>query len=579
MAETSKTATDSNSKKLSPVELIKISSDHLRGTIADELQNDSTAFGKESIQVLKHHGTYQQDNRDERMANREKGIKDKNFSMMLRTALPGGKITSKQLLAELAIGDELGDQTIRLTTRQAIQHHGILKSDLKETIARINAAKMSTLAACGDVNRNVMCCPAPLKDNIHSALQDMADAVAAHLLPQTRAYYELWMTDNETEQKELVGGGAEEVEPIYGKTYLPRKFKTAIGLPYDNCADLYTNDLGLMAVIENDAIIGYNVLVGGGMGMTPAKKTTFPAVAQRMCFVPPDQVLKIAENVVKVQRDHGNRADRKHARMKYLIHNWGLPKFRSTVEEYFGSPLADPHVSDVHEFDDHMGWHEQGDGNWFYGLNVENGRIYNNDKVQLKAALIEIASGMAPDMRVTAHQSLIFCDIQPSQKSELQSILEKHNVPLSESFSTVRRWSMACVAWPTCGLAITESERALPSLLTEIEAELEKLELDKDRFTVRMTGCPNGCARPYNADIGLVGKAKDRYTVYLGGRLLGNRIGFIYKDLVFRHEICAELTKVFTLYKQEREENETFGDYCNRLGKDELLAKTDEAEN
>ena len=257
--------------------------------------------------------------------------------------------------------------------------------------------------------------------------------------------------------------------------------------------------------------------------------------------------------------------------MKYLVAEWGIEKFKAKVEEYFGSSLPEPHPDDVHEFDDHMGWAEQGDGNWFYGLNIENGRIYDNDQVQLKSAIREICNSIAPDMRVTAHQSLLFCDISDEQKTQLLGILEKHHVPLSETFSTARRWSMACVAWPTCGLAITESERALPGMITDLEKELERLGLEKDRFTIRMTGCPNGCARPYNADIGIVGKAKDRYTVFLGGRLLGNRIGFIYKDMVYNHELVSELTKVFELYKRDRQENETFGDFCNRQGKEKLL--------
>lgn len=563
--------------KLSPVESIKQKSNFLRGTIGEELQNDEDSFGKDSLQLLKHHGTYQQDDRDQRNVKRPDGTKGKAYSMMLRTRIPGGRLTAEQFLVEMAIGDDFGNSTIRLTTRQAVQHHGILKSDLREVIHRINEAKMSTLAACGDVNRNIMCCPAPFKNQLRTDLETWTDKMTEHLSPQTRAYYELWLKDEATGEKELVGGAPESeiIEPIYGKTYLPRKFKMAFGLCDDNCIDIYTQDLGMLAVVRDEELIGFNVLVGGGMGTTPAKKQTFPAVAQRMAFIKPDECLSVAEAIVKVQRDNGNREDRKLARMKYLIHHWGLPRFKSEVENYFGQSLADPMADDVHGFDDHMGWHEQGDGNWFYGLNIENGRIYDDEEVQLKTALREICETLGKDVRVTSHQSLIFCDVADSERSSLESILAKYGVKRSEDYSKVRRWSMACVAWPTCGLAITESERALPGVMDELEVELSKLGLDAEDFTVRMTGCPNGCARPYNADVGLVGKAKDRYTVYLGGRLLGNRLGYIYKDLVERDQVVPELSLVFQLFKANRNEGETFGDFCDRVGKESLLEQTE----
>lgn len=562
--------------KLSPVEGLKTESNYLRGNIAEELQNELPNFGGDSSQILKHHGMYQQDDRDLRMAYRQKGIKDKAFMMMLRTRIPGGKLTSKQMLAEIDLCDELGNNTLRLTTRQAIQLHGIYKSNLKEVIRRTNEVQMSTLGACGDVNRNVMCCPAPFKNRVYDDIQNMADRISEHFLPRTKAYHELWLSDPETGEKELVGGGSNGhvIEPIYGATYLPRKFKTAIALDYDNCIDVYTNDLGLIAIVENGEIVGYNIVVGGGMGVTPAKKSTFPALAHPLTFASPDQVIAIGEAVMKVQRDYGNRSDRKHARMKYLIHEWGIEKFRKQVADYYGSELAPPHEKDVSGFNDHMGWDEQGDGKWFYGLNVENGRVWDNDKFQLKSAIKEICTTLEPEIRLTSHQSLIFADIAESSKSELIDILKKHNVQLSEDYSIARRWSMACVAWPTCGLAITESERALPGMIDQLEPELAKLGLSQEAFTLRMTGCPNGCARPYNPDIGLVGKAKNRYTMYLGGRLLGNRLAFLYKDLVPDTDVVPEIVKVMALFKANRQEAETFGDFCHRVGKDWLLDQT-----
>ncbi len=567
--------------KLSPVEVFKIQGNYLRGDIAQELHDGNDFFGKSSIQLLKHHGLYQQDDRDARAAGRaEPGhVKSsKEYSFMVRTKIPGGKLTSDQLLAELDLCDEIGNTTLRITSRQGLQLHGVLKHDLWKTIHRINEIQLSTLAACGDVERNVMCCPAPLHDRVRGQLQQLADDLAAHLCPRTRAYHELWITDPDSGEETLVGGGSNghEIEPIYGPTYLPRKFKTAIGLAGDNCVDLYANDLGLMAVVEGDTILGYNVLVGGGMGVTPSAEKTFPAVAQRMAFIKPDQVIDVATAIIKVQRDFGNRSDRKVARMKYLIHNWGLPKFKAKVEEYYGQPLADPHPDDVHAFDDHIGWHEQGDGRWFYGLNVENGRIHDEPALRLKTALRVLCNRLKPGIRLTPHQSLLLSDIAPENRTTVEQILREHGVKLHDEISTVRRWSMACVAWPTCGLSITEAERALPGIVDQLEVELARLGLSHERFTLRMTGCPNGCARPYNCDIGLVGKAAGRYTVFLGGRLLGDRLNFKYKDMVPAADIVPTIVRVLTYFKHAREEGETLGDFCHRKGADDLAAWTEQ---
>ncbi len=554
--------------KLSPVEAIKAESKFLLGTIGEELKNDSDQFDKDAQVLLKFHGTYQQDDRDARAAAKSEGG-GKSYSMMLRSRIPGGIMTSDQFIAHLDLCDTLGNSTMRLTTRQTIQLHGVPKQSLKQTIARINEIGLSTLAACGDVNRNVMCCPAKRTGNVYKQMQQMCYDIAIALAPRTNAYYQLWCTDETTGEKELVGG---DVEPMYGPTYLPRKFKMAMALPYDNCVDAYTNDIGLIAVIRNDEVIGYNVIVGGGMGTTPSAKKTSPMLAKRMAFAKPEQVIDVCKAILMVQRDHGNREDRKIARMKYLVDNWGIDKFRKTVEEYFGGPLADCTEDDVHGFDDHMGWQEQGDGLWSYGLNIENGRLYDNEHRQLKSALRAVCAEFKPEIRLTAHQSMIFCDIKPEQKDRLLQILRSFNVPLTEDFSTVRRWSMACVALPTCGLAVTESERALPGIIDQLEGPLARLGLDKDAFTIRMTGCPNGCARPYNADIGLVGKTKGKYTLFAGGALLGNRLSYIYKDLVPETEVHTELIGIFAAYKANRQNGETLGGFCTRVGRDQLEA-------
>ena len=558
--------------KPSPVEGIKEQSRFLAGDIRQELADGNDFFGKSSETLLKFHGTYQQDDRDERgtAGLDAEGKKKKSYIFMVRTKIPGGKLTSEQLLAELDLGDEVGNTTLRITSRQGLQLHGVVKRNLKQTIARIDEIQLSTLGACGDVNRNVMCCPAPYKTNIYRETQALADQIAAHFAPRTSAYHETWITDGSNGQKQLVGGAPDDgfdVEPIYGKFYMPRKFKMAIGYTFDNCVDLYANDIGLIAVTEGDRIVGYNVLAGGGMGMTPSAKKTFPAVAKHICYAAPDQVMRVVEAIFKVQRDYGNREDRKLARLKYVIANWGVPQFKAKVEEYFGGLLEDFRTEhDVRAHNDHMGWDEQGDGRWFYGLNIENGRIKDTSEMQLKTAIREVCHRLHPTFRLTPHQSLIFADIEPQRRSELESILRSHGVKLTEEVSTVRRWSMACVAWPTCGLSITESERALPGIIDQIEVELARLGLSNEKFTLRMTGCPNGCARPYNCDVGLVGKARGKYTIYLGGRLLGDRLSFIYKDMVPEEEVVAALAPVFAYFKSDRQPGETLGDFCLRKG-------------
>lgn len=581
--------------KLSPIETIKANSHYLRGDIPQDFKDGSDRFGKDTVQLLKFHGTYQQDDRDARASLRAAGAGGKAYCFMVRTKIPGGKLTSDQLLAELDLCDEIGNTTLRITSRQGLQLHGVLKTNLWQAIHRINEIQLSTLAACGDVERNVMCCPAPHhQDPVHAQMQALADRLAAHLAPRTTAYHEIWLKDPDSGEEQLVAGGknghthghvnghtngqlnGREVEPIYGPTYLPRKFKTAIGLPGDNCIDLYANDLGLMAICQDYKIIGYNLLVGGSFGVTPSAHKTFPAVAKRMAFCTPEQVVDVATAVIKVQRDFGNRADRKVARLKYLIHERGVAWFKSKVEEYVGYKLPDPHPDDVWGFDDHMGWREQGDGRWFYGLNIENGRIKDEGDFRLKTALREICHRFRPGIRLTSHQSLLFTDIAPENRSEIENILRGHGIKLTHEISNVRRWSMACVAWPTCGLSITESERALPGMIDEIEVELARLGLSSETFTIRMTGCPNGCARPYNSDIGLVGKAANRYTIFVGGRVLGDRLNFIYKDMVPSEEVVPTLVTVFTYFKQDRLPGETLGDFCHRKGAEDLLAWADQ---
>lgn len=557
--------------QLSKLEHLKENSRQLRGTLPEELCNEEDHISGDAAQILKHHGSYQQDNRDLRKAG------NKAWMFMVRSRIPGGKLTAEQLLAELDLCDRFGNGTLRITTRQGLQLHGVLKCNLKPTIRAINETLLTTLAACGDVARNVMCCPAPFRHNpLRDELQAMCDRVAEHLKPRTTAYHDIWLRDEEGEEIEVSEFKPVE-EPLYGVRYLPRKFKVAFALPEDNCIDIYANDLGFLAIPEDGRIVGYNVLVGGGMGMTPAKKNTFPAVAQRLAFVEPEKVVSLAEAIVKVQRDFGNRADRKQARMKYLIANWGLSAFREKVEEYFGRSLADPHPADVCGVDDHLGWHEQGDGRWFLGLNIDNGRIKDEGEFRLKSALRSLLQQYKMNARLTARQALLLCDIEETWRDDISRLLRDHGVEAAEELSPLRRYAMACPALPTCGLSVTESERVMPQVVEQIETELNRAGLAGERITVHMTGCPNGCARPYSPEIGLVGKARGKYTLYLGGSPLGHRLAFLFRDMVPLDDIGRTLAPLFHCFRDERREGESFGDFCQRIGKEALLSRADEA--
>lgn len=583
----------------SKIEVIKEASVGLRGSIKAELADQTTDHvAEETTKLLKFHGTYQQDDRDLRKSRRKEGL-DRAYSFMVRNRIPGGKITAAQFLGELDIADELGNGTIRITTRQSIQLHGVVKGNLWGVIHRINEVKLSTQSACGDVTRNVCCCPAPLRQNgLRDQLQQLADMIAEHVRPKTKAYHEIWIKDLETGKSEQVVGPTEsEPEPIYGKAYLPRKFKIGLALCDDNCIDVYDNDLGLLGVTEGDKLIGFNVLPGGSMGTTPSKANCFPALAKRMTFVKTEHLLPIITAIILVQRDFGNRADRSQARMKYLIHNLGLPAFKAKVEEYLSKaeaicgvpdgtlprPLPEPHPADVTRHDDHMGWHEQGDGKWFLGLPIENGRVKDDGDLRLKAAFRVLFNGHVSNARLTSQQNILLCDIAPSQRAEIEKILADHGVVTVEQISNARRFSFACPALPTCGLAVTESERVLPSVIDDVEAELSELGLADEQFTIRMTGCPNGCARPYNADIGLVGRSLDgktgegRYTIFLGGSLLGTRMAEVYKDQVPRSAIASTLRPLFIHFKENRTRGECFGDFCDRIGVEALAEVADPA--
>lgn len=558
----------SDEPQLSKIEFLKAGSHQLRGTIAEELlQNDK--FSDDSEHLLKNHGTYQQENRDGRGTG-----EGKSYACMVRSRIPGGKVTAEQFLAELDLCDRFGNGTLRITTRQGFQLHGVLKTNLRETIREINRIKLTTLAACGDVNRNVMCCPAPIySDSLRNDMQTLADQIAEHLKPRTRAYFDIWLRDEQTGESTNVAEFKPEVEPIYGANYLPRKFKIGIALPEDNCVDVLTYDLGFVAIHNAGKVEGYNVYVGGGQGVTPANKKTFPAVAKRMAFCTAQEAVEVAGAVVKAFRDTGNRADRKIARLKYVIANHGLDFFRDKVEEHLGRQLADAREVDITGVDDHMGWHEQGDGKWFLGINVENGRIKDDGALRIKTGLRAILGKYGMSTRLTALQGVILSDIKPQDKADVSRILAEHGIAAAEDLTLIRRYSIACPALPTCGLSVTESERVLPQVIDSLEVELKKHDLIGERISVHMTGCPNGCARPYTPDIGLVGKAKGKYTLFLGGNAEGTRLAFLFRDLVPLEEIAQSVSPVLAYFKQGREPSEAFGDFCHRKGLADLQAQ------
>ena len=561
--------------KLSPVEGIKDTSRYLRGTLAEEVADTSTDHvSKEMEQLVKFHGSYQQEDRDARKARSKAGL-GKSHMFMIRLKLPGGKLTADQYLVMDDLCEKYANGTLRITTRQSIQFHGVLKTNLKATIAGFNAALVSSLGGCGDVNRNVMACPAPSTDPARTQMQELADAVAAHLAPRAgaRAYHEIWL-DGEKQDTPIPAAehdDPETNEPIYGKVYLPRKFKVAFSLPEDNCTDILANCLGFQCIKEDGKPVGYNLYVGGGQGQSNAKKDTYPLEAQPICFLLPEEVVAASEAVCTFFRDHGNRADRKRARLKYVIHDWGVDKFKEVFfRDYLKTPARPVKDAPITGLDLHHGWHAQGDGNWFLGLSVENGRIKDDGARRLRSGLRKIVETVKCNVRLSAQQDVLLCDIDPARKAEVDSLLNEYGIPRPENLSMVRKWSMACPAIPTCPLAITESERSLPAVVDELEKVLADMGLGHEPISVRMTGCPNGCARPYQSEIGLVGRGGTKYTMYIGGDSYGRNLNAQLQDSVPVEEIIPKLTTIFQNFKAERQAGELFGTYCRRVGLDTL---------
>ena len=550
----------SNEDKLAANEGIKTRSNYLRGTIAEGLEDLSTGgISADDQQVLKFHGTYQQDDRDIR-ASRRKNKLEKAYSFMIRIRLPGGVSTVRQWLETDRMCEQFGNGTFKLTTRQAYQLHGVIKTNLKRTIKEINDTAMDTIAACGDVNRNVMCNPNPEKSEVHAAVLKVSQDLSDHLTPQTGAYHEIWLDGDKVESSEDV------VEPIYGKTYLPRKFKITIAVPPSNDVDIYAHDLSFIAISGDDGLEGFNVAVGGGMGMTHGDEKTFPRLADLIGFVPIEKVLEVAENVVLVQRDFGDRKERKHARLKYTIDDRGVEWFVGELESRLGYKL-DP----VREFEfthngDEFGWSENTDGTSNYTMYIPGGRVQNTAGAEIRTGLRKVAEMLDGEFRLTPNQNLTLALIKPEQKEAVVALIAEYGLNDPEKLSGLRLNSISCVSLPTCGLALAEAERYLPDVIEELEEVLEAAGLRNDAITIRMTGCPNGCARPYIAEIGFVGRGPDRYNLYLGAGFVGDRLSKLWRKDVKGGEIKELLTPVIQDYAKNRSDGERFGDFVIRAG-------------
>jgi sulfite reductase (ferredoxin) len=545
---------------MSEVERVKAGSNHLRGTIKEELAQSTPAFGEESATILKFHGIYQQDDRDRRKEARQQGL-DKRHIMMIRTRIPGGIVSPEGYLAHDTIADAWGNGTLRVTTRQDFQLHGVLKGDLWAAVHAINAALMTTLGGCGDQVRNIMTCPAPFRDRFREDVLTVLRELVRGLTPATHAYHEIWIDG------ELAATIEPEEEPLYGDTYLPRKFKTAVALQGDNCVDVFGHDLAIVALRGADGELGgFNVMVGGGLGRTNNKPETFPAVAVPMAYVGPEQLVAVSQGVVSVQRDYGDRTNRKHARLKYVIAERGVGWFRDQVQERVDFPLRDPRPLAWDPVDDHLGWHEQTEGRLFYGIYVENGRIADRDGLRLRTGLRTIVEELRPQVVLTAQQNLILADLEPRDRGRVEDVLRAHGIQPVERIARTIRHAMACPALPTCGLAVAESERALPGLIRRIEVLARELGLDDERISYRMAGCPNGCSRPYLGDVGFVGTTLGKYDVFLGGDFTGTRLNQVYAHNVPLAEIPDLLRGPLLAFRDERGPGEGFGDWCHRAG-------------
>lgn len=551
-------------QQLSGLDAVKAASRGLRGTIDRELVDNSAPHVSEhAYGLLKFHGTYEQYDRDTATALKQAG-QEKDWQFMVRARIPAGRLEPAQYLALDEISDRFGNATMRITTRQTIQFHGVAKADLRATIASINEMLLTTFASCGDVVRNVIATPAPVRDAVHATLQETATMLSAALLPRSRAHHAIFVLGEDANE-------AGEEEPLYGPTYLPRKFKVGLAHPEDNSIDVLANDLGLIAEVRDGRVVGWILCVGGGQGMTHNKPQTYPRLATPVARVDHADLLRAVQAVVALARDFGNRKDRRRARLKYVVDDHGLPWVKARIEERFGGPMYDPPPLPQLAIPDLLGWHPQGDGRWWLGVPVPSGRIADTEDARLRTALREVVAGHGISPVLTPQQDILLTNIAGSDRGAVELVLREHGVTFADELTPVARWALACVALPTCGLALAEAERVRAPMVAAIEAALLRHGLEGERISVRITGCPNGCARPYTGEIGIVGRTPGTYALYVGGDFEGTRLSFPLHDRVREAEVADQLEPLFSAFAAGRRIGEDFGAFCSRLGHDALL--------
>ncbi|ERH57002.1 MULTISPECIES: assimilatory sulfite reductase (NADPH) hemoprotein subunit [Bacillus] len=545
----------------SDVEEIKEKSDYLRGTLKEVmLDRISAGIPDEDNRLMKHHGSYLQDDRDLRN-ERQKQKLEPAYQFMLRVRMPGGVSTPEQWLVMDELAQKYGNNTLKLTTRETFQMHGILKWNMKKTIQKINAALLDTIAACGDVNRNVMCASNPHQSEIHAEVYEWSKKLSDDLLPRTRAYHEIWL-----DEERVAGTPDTETEPMYGPLYLPRKFKIGIAVPPSNDIDVFSQDLGFIAIVEEGKLIGFNVAIGGGMGMTHGDTATYPQLSKVIGFCKPEQLYDVAEKTITIQRDYGNRSVRKNARFKYTVDRLGLENVKAELENRLGWQLDEAKPYHFDHNGDRYGWVKGVKGKWHFTMFIEGGRVTDYENYKLMTGLREIAKVHTGDFRLTSNQNLIIGNVSSQKKKQISALIEQYGLTDGRQHSALRRSSMACVALPTCGLAMAEAERYLPKLIDKIEAIVDENGLRDEEITIRMTGCPNGCARHALGEIGFIGKAPGKYNMYLGAAFDGSRLSKMYRENIGEEEILSELRTILPRYAKEREEGEHFGDFVIRAG-------------
>jgi len=567
-------------EKISKAEAVKQQSRQLRGHLARDLADTATPFDGEGYSLLKFHGIYQGYDRDSATELKQAG-ESKHYQFMVRVRIPGGRLKAAQYLALDHIADAYGNGSLRVTTRQSIQFHGVVKSGLKAAMGEINTGLMTTLAACGDVVRTVTTVPAPIRDRVHDRLEADARLLSREMLPAGGAYREIWVAGEPWSEDQ---GNAEMPDPLYGDRYLPRKFKIGMAVPEDNTIDVLTNDLGIVALWEGplgddeDAkkLVGYNFFLGGGHGATHNKPETYPRMASAVCFVEPDDLVAAAKAVVRLHRDWGDRGNRRHARLKYVIAERGEEWARERLSGDLGKPLEPCRPMAKFQVPDHLGWHEQGDGRLYLGLPISSGRIIDDEGAKLRTALREAVARYRLDPILLPSQDIILSEIDPKDRAAIEKTLRAYGVRFAADLVPAERWALACPALPTCGLALTEAERVSDMLIAEIVERMARWGVERERVSIRITGCPNGCARPYSGDIGIVGRIPGFYSIYVGGDFEGTRLNEVVAERIRLSEVADVLDPLFALYAASRRDGEGFGDFCHRVGvarlKDVLVA-------